>query len=75
VLEADRTGKQEKFWFGDAIGHADIAVACALRFARDAHPGLFDDRTWPLLASHAAMCEALSVFQEIAQPFLPPRRG
>jgi hypothetical protein len=30
---------------------------------------------WPALAAHAATCEALPVFQEIAQVFVPPRRG
>jgi glutathione S-transferase len=75
MLEADRAGTRTKFWFGDAIGHADIAVACVLRFTRDAHPGLFDKELWPALAAHAATCEALPVFLEIAQPFLPPRRG
>jgi glutathione S-transferase len=54
------------------IGHADIAVACALRFTREAHPGLFDEPRWPALAAHAAICEELEAFREIAQPFLPP---
>ncbi len=30
------------FWYSDAIGHADIAVACVLRFTREAHPSMFD---------------------------------
>jgi glutathione S-transferase len=73
VLDADRAGKSSsRFWFGDAIGHADIAVACALRFTREAHPGLFDERRWPALAAHAATYEELEAFREIAQPFLPP---
>jgi glutathione S-transferase len=73
VLEADRVAKSaSRFWFGDAIGHADIAVACALRFTREAHPGLFDEQRWPVLAVHAATCEGLPAFREIAQPFLPP---
>jgi glutathione S-transferase len=75
VLEADRAGKATRFWFSDTTGHADIAVACALRFTRDAHPGLFNEKLWPSLAAHAAACEALPAFQEIAQTFLPPRRG
>ena len=76
ALEADKAGRQrEKEWFGDAIGHADIAVACVLRFTREAHPGLFDQKLWPALAAHAATCEALAVFQDIVQVFLPPRRG
>ena len=72
VLEADRAGRKTTFWFGDKIGHADIAVACAIRFTREAHPGVFDARRWPALAAHAERCEALPPFREIAQPFLPP---
>lgn len=75
ALEGDRAAKRRKFWFGNAIGHADIAVACVLRFTRDAHPGLFDESLWPALSAHAAACEAMPVFQDIAQPFSPPRRG
>ena len=73
ALEVSRAAAASAFWFGDAIGHADIAVACALRFTREAHPGLFDETRWPGLAAHAAGCEAMAVFGEIAQPFLPPR--
>jgi len=72
ALEADRAARPTPFWFGDAIGHADIAVACALRFTREAHPGLLDDVRTPALAAHAARCEAMDVFREIAQPFAPP---
>ena len=70
VLEQGRAGGAP-FWFGPAIGHADIAVACALRFLGEAHPGLLNSQH-PALATHAARCEALPVFQEIAQPFVPP---
>jgi len=72
ALEADRAARGTAFWFGDAIGHTDIAVACALRFTREAHPGLLDDTRTPALAAHAARCEAMDVFREIAQPFAPP---
>jgi glutathione S-transferase len=72
VLEAHRVAIASRFWFGDAIGHPDIAVACALRFTREAHPGLFDEQRWPALAAHAITCEALPAFQAIVQPFIPP---
>jgi glutathione S-transferase len=75
TLEADRAGRASKFWFGDGIGHADIAVTCVLRFLGEAHPDLFDAKLWPALAQHAAACEALPVFREIAQVFLPPGRA
>ena len=71
-LEASRSAVPAPFWFGEALGHADIAAACALRFVRDAHPALFDATAFPALASHADRCEALPVFGEIAQTFVPP---
>jgi glutathione S-transferase len=73
ALELDKAAKPfARFWSGDAIGHADIAVACALRFTREAHPGLFDEQRWAALAAHAATCEGLEAFRELVQPFLPP---
>ena len=36
-----------------SIGHADIAVACVLRFTGEAHPALFDAR-YPALKAHSA---------------------
>jgi glutathione S-transferase len=73
ALEADRAARSTPFWFGDAIGHADVAVACALRFAREAHPEIFSATRWPTLIAHSDRCEALPVFKAIVQPFNPPR--
>ncbi len=70
ALEAER-GTQP-FWFGDQISHADIAMTCAWRFAREAHPALIEDADYPLIAAGAARCEALVVFQDISQPFAAP---
>jgi glutathione S-transferase len=61
------------YWLGDRIGHADIAVACVVRFTREAHPQLFDAARYPALAAHAGRCEALGPFQEIVQPLAPPK--
>jgi glutathione S-transferase len=72
VLENERAGVASPYWFGTRIGHADIMVACALRFTGEGHPQLFDAARYPGLASHAARCEALPVFQEIVQPLAPP---
>lgn len=69
-LESSRAARAAGWWFGPTIGHADVTVACALRFLSDAHEGLFDlPEGWPVLAEHAARCEALTAFQEIQQPF------
>ena len=72
VLETGRAAAPGSYWFGETIGHADIAAACALRFAGEAHPDLVDLGPYPALAGHAARCEALPVFQEISQRFIPP---
>lgn len=74
VLEADRATRGS-WWSADQISHADIMVACALRFLREAHPGLFDAARWPALAAHAQACEALPAFQAVTQPFsvTPPK--
>jgi glutathione S-transferase len=71
-LEQARARIASPYWFGDKIGHADIAVACVLRFTGEAHPQLFDAANYPALAAHAARCEALAAFKEIAQPLIPP---
>jgi glutathione S-transferase len=72
ALDTDRAGRTARFWFGDAISHADIAVACAVRFLTEAHASLFVLPRWSALASHAARCEALEPFQAIAQTFSSP---
>jgi len=72
VLEAERAAIASPYWFGTRIGHADIMVACALRFTGEAHPGLFGAARYPALTVHAARCEALPPFQEIVQPLAPP---
>ncbi len=48
------------------------ALAAALRFVNDAHPGLLPMAQLPTLAAHAARLEALPVFQAVSQPFIPP---
>ncbi|MBN9058506.1 MAG: glutathione S-transferase C-terminal domain-containing protein, partial [Rhizobiales bacterium] len=73
ALEADRADRPSPWWFGDRIGHADIAVACAYRFTTEAHPGLLGDRHWPRVEALSAECEALSVFAENSQAVSPPK--
>ena len=47
VLEKERAAIKTPYWFGERIGHADIAVACVLRFTARG-------------ASRAVRCRALS---------------
>jgi glutathione S-transferase len=72
VLEQERAAAKTPYLFGTRIGHSDIAVACVLRFSREAHPQLYTDARYPALAAHAARCEALPAFVEIVQPLAPP---
>src|SRR4030081_3130960 len=58
VLEEERAAVKTPCGFGGRIGHADIAVACVLRFTAEAHPQLFNAARYPALAAHAAQCEA-----------------
>ena len=72
MLEKECAAVKTPYWFGESIGHADIAVACVLRFTGEAHPALFDAR-YPALKAHSERCEALPPFQEIVQPLAPPK--
>ena len=72
LLEKERAAVKTPYWFGERIGHADIMVACVLRFTGEAHPALFAARH-PALKAHSARCEALPPFQEIVQPLAPPK--
>ncbi len=72
ALEADRASRITDYWFGDRIGHADIAVATVLGFVAEAHPGLISLAGFPRLNAHAVRLEALPVFQAIKQVFIPP---
>jgi glutathione S-transferase len=72
VLDASRTDRPGDYWFGNRIGHADIAVAVVLRFITEAHPGLVSLANFPALRTDATRLEAMPAFQTITQPFIPP---
>lgn len=71
-LEEIRAQAKTKWLLGDYLNHADIALGCALRHARDAHGNAIDWAKWPNLTLHNDACEALPVFQHIFQPFIGP---
>jgi glutathione S-transferase len=72
VLETARAARPGLFWFGDALTHADIAVAGALRFIGEAHAARVALAAYPALTAFAARMEAMEVFREISQPFIAP---
>lgn len=70
ILEAERAARSSPYWLGDALTHADIAFTCAIRFTREAHPGLFDQARFPHLDAQASRCEALDEFAAVVQPIV-----
>ena len=72
VLEAERAAATSAYWFGERIGHADVAVGAALRFLGEAHGDVFAPSAYPALSASAARLEASPVFQAVAQRFIPP---
>lgn len=72
LLEKERVARPTPYWFGDGIGHADIAVAASLRHYREAHRDIADLSAFPVLRAHAESLEGLPVFQAIQQPFIAP---
>ncbi len=67
LLESERAARGGEFWLG-AFSHADIAVACALRFVGEAHPSLWSAQDYPALAAGAQRCESMVLFQRAVQP-------
>ena len=55
---------------GDAMTHADIAVACYTTHLRESLP--LDLAPWPALRAHVDRCEALPVFRQHYIPFDAP---
>ena len=72
ALEAECSVLPTPYWHGTAPGHADAAVACAIRFLREAQPEMAAAGSWPFLAAHSARCEQLAEFYSVVQPFAPP---
>jgi glutathione S-transferase len=72
VLDAAWASRPGPFWLGAGISHADIALACAARFTREAHPGFSIAGRWPAVTALATRCEAMPPFQIISQAFNPP---
>lgn len=72
ALEAERASAGAPFWVGEQLTHADIALACAVRFLAEAHPAIFALARWPNLVRHGERCEALEAFEAVQQVFIPP---
>ena len=72
VLEKECRSNASPWWFGESIGHADIAVACVLTLAVEALQFHLEAGRWPALRAQREKCEARPEFIEISQPFFAP---
>lgn len=63
----------EQWLGGDALNHADVMVATAVRFAADALPSMFDLHAVPRVAAWCQRLETLPVFQKTYLAFDPPK--
>lgn len=73
ALETSRKEAPGDYWFGDRMGHADIAVACSFRHLTEALPDVVGAGEYPALRAHSARLEATDVFKENRQEFIPPK--
>jgi glutathione S-transferase len=71
ALDARCAARAGQWLVGDAIGQADITLACYANYLRDAVP--FDLSPYPALLAHCARCEALPVFARFYVPFDAPQ--
>ncbi len=73
ALDRECSTRRSLWWHGSNPGHADIAIACVLRFLAEAHPGLFDGKLYPALVAHCKASEAMEAFSGVVQTFSPPK--
>ena len=72
ALEQRLGGRTSRFWFGDRLFHADVAVAAAFRFVNEAHPGIVAPSTVPHVTAFCRELEDMALFKTISQAFIPP---
>lgn len=72
ALDKERAASGSKYWFGETLSQADVAVTCMWRHLSECHPAIAIPANYPALSAHAARMEALPVFQKISQAFIAP---
>ncbi|MGZ3297989.1 MAG: glutathione S-transferase family protein [Asticcacaulis sp.] len=75
ALETIRGDAKTPWLLGPEMGHADIALGCAIRHAGDAHGEAIDWSGCPALLAHSQACEALPVFKAVQQVFSGPKQS
>jgi glutathione S-transferase len=72
ALDKERAPSGSKYWFGETLSQADIAITSMWRHLSETHPTIAVSANYPALSAHAARMEELPVFQKISQPFIAP---
>lgn len=68
MLEQERAAVKSAWWLGDALSHADIAVAVVIHFLRQGAPQVLEELELPSLSAHADTAHELPPFQAIDEP-------
>jgi len=68
LLEADFRARGTRYFLGEKLSHADIALGCAYRFTSEGHPKLFQLSQYSALTELASHCETLQPFRDIYLP-------
>jgi glutathione S-transferase len=68
VLERERSGISTRWWLGENLSHADIAVAVVIHFLLQAAPTVLDGLQLPALRAHEAACHQLPSFRDHDEP-------
>jgi glutathione S-transferase len=72
VLDNERAQNAAAHWFGPGMTLADVAVTCMFRHLGECHPTVAGKGKYSGLEQHCAHFEALPVFSDISQAFIPP---
>jgi glutathione S-transferase len=73
LLERERAGISTRWWLGENLSHADIAVAVVIHFLVQAAPTVLDSLDLPALRAHETACHQLASFLEHDEPLNFPK--
>ena len=68
LLERERAAIATRWWLGESLSHADIAVGVAVHFLVQAAPAVLERLPLPALRAHEAACHEQAPFQRIDEP-------
>jgi glutathione S-transferase len=73
MLESERAAVSTRWWLGESLSHADIAVGVVVHFLYQGVPAVLDQLALPALREHEAKCHELSAFRDHDEPLHFPK--